>query len=124
MVYAGQEFGQRGRRDDLAWAHADEELREHVEGLAAARHGRSALGAGASLERRDATVRDGDPERLVAYRRATDDDAVTVVLNFGSEPATVALDAADTTDLVTGEDLGTDGDALTVDSVAVLPADE
>jgi len=134
MVYAGQEFGQRGKRDDLAWDHADEELRGHVERLSTARHEQAALGAEASLERVDTEVRQGAAERVVAYRRATEDDAVTVVLNFGDEPVTVAVDAAGTTDLVTGDDLGTDGDgeeegdgdrdALAVDSVAVLPAVE
>jgi len=124
LVYAGQEFGQRGKRDDLAWDHADEDLREHVERLAAARHERSALGAGASLERLDCDVHEGDADRVVAYRRVADDDAVTVVLNFGDDSATVAVDAAGTTDVLDGEDLGTDGGALAVDSVAVLPADE
>jgi hypothetical protein len=128
MVYAGQEFGQRGRRDDLAWEHADEDLREHVERLAAARHELPALAAEASLARLDVAVRDGDPDRVVAYRRVTDDDAVTVVLNFGDEPATVAVDVdgdtVATTDRLTGEDLGTGGESLTVDSVAVLPAAE
>ena len=126
MVYAGQEFGQRGTRDGLAWAHAKEELRTHVEGLATARHEQPALAGRASLERLDADLRAGEADRVVAYRRASGDDAVTVVLNFGADPATVAVDAADTTDLVTGVDLadgGEEGRAVTVDSVAVLPAD-
>ena len=131
MVYAGQEFGQRGKRDDLAWEHADEDLRRHVERLANARHERPALGADASLERLDVSVESGevDADRIVAYRRLTDDDAVTVVLNFGTEPATVAVDAATSTDVLTGEDLTTEGTGsagavVSVDSVAVLPADE
>jgi hypothetical protein len=131
MVYAGQEFGQRGKRDDLAWEHADEDLRRHVERLANARHERPALGADASLERLDVSVESGevDADRIVAYRRDTDDDAVTVVLNFGTEPATVAVDAATSTDVLTGEDLTTEGTGaagavVSVDSVAVLPADE
>jgi len=124
MVYAGQEFGQRGRRDDLAWEHADDDLRRHVERLAAARHDRPALGADASLERLDAEVRQGDADRVVAYRRSTDAGAVAVVLNFAEGPATVAVDVADGTDVVTGEDRATADAALMVDSVAVLPADE
>ena len=128
MVYAGQEFGQRGKRDDLAWEHAHEDMRRHVERLASARHERPALGADASLERLDVSVEreDVDADRVVAYRRATDDDAVTVVLNFGTETATVAVDAAISTDVLTGEDLatGASGAVVSVDSVAVFPADE
>jgi len=37
MLYGGQEIGQRGRRDHLAWDHAREEIREHYDDLIAAR---------------------------------------------------------------------------------------
>jgi glycosidase len=127
MVYAGQEFGQRGKRDDLAWEHGHRDLRDHVERLATARRDRPALGADASLDRLDADVLDGSADRVVAYRRATDDDALTVVLNFADEPATVGVAAADATDVVTGADLareGGEGVAVRVENVAVLPAEE
>jgi glycosidase len=123
MVYAGQEFGQRGKRDALAWEHGHQDLREHVERLAAARHDESALGADASLDRLDVDVREGKADRVVAYRRESDDDAVTVVVNFADEPATVAVDAADSVDVVTGADLATESGRVAVDSVAVLPAE-
>jgi len=123
LVYAGQEFGQRGKRDDLAWEHGRQNLREHVERLAEARHDRTALTADASLDRLDVDVREGHADRVVAYRRATDDDAVAVVLNFADGPATVAVDVADSTDVLTGTDLATESGAVTVDSVAVLPTE-
>ncbi|WP_436910294.1 alpha-amylase MalA [Halosimplex marinum] len=139
MVYAGQEFGQRGRRDDLAWAHADESLREHVRRLTALRREQPALSAGAALDRVDYDVREGWDDRVVAFRRAVgasaddpdsegdavaSDDTVVVVLNFGAEPATVAVDAATgKTDLLTGEPLhGSASDGLRVESVAVVDA--
>jgi hypothetical protein len=136
MVYAGQEFGQRGKRDDLAWGHADESLREHVRRLTALRGERPALATAAALDRVEYDVLEGWDDRVVAFRREVeapadaadggeggDADAVVVVLNFGAEPATVAVDAASSvTDLLTGESVGAD-DGLRVDSVAVLPAD-
>ncbi|QLH84088.1 alpha-amylase MalA [Halosimplex pelagicum] len=143
MVYAGQEFGQRGKRDALAWAHADESLREHVRRLAALRRERGSLATAAALDRVDYEVREGWDDRVVAFRRRADaptgaaadggrgehdaeagitGDAVVVVLNFGAEPATVAVDAAaGATDLLTGDSVGR-ADGLRVDSVAVLPA--
>jgi hypothetical protein len=125
MVYAGQEFGQLGKRDALAWEHGHDELREHVERLATARHERPALRAEASLDRLAADVREGDSDRVVAYRRATDDDAVAVVLNFAADPAVVAVDADGSTDVVTdldrSADDGGDGVTVRVETVAVLP---
>ncbi|ELZ24867.1 alpha amylase catalytic region [Halosimplex carlsbadense 2-9-1] len=131
MVYAGQEFGQRGKRDDLAWGHADESLREHVRRLTALRGEQPALATAAALERVDYDLREGWDDRVVAFRRAVEApmetaeeerSAVVVVLNFGADPATVAVDAAaGETDLLTGESVGED-DGLRVDSVAVLPA--
>jgi len=134
MVYAGQEFGQRGKRDDLAWDHADESLREHVRRLAALRRERPALATAAALDRVDYEVREGWDDRVVAFRRTVEapadaagddreaEDAVVVVLNFGAEPATVAVDAAaGETDLLTDEPVD-DSAGLRVDSVAVVPA--
>ncbi|WP_123539378.1 alpha-amylase MalA [Halosimplex salinum] len=130
MVYAGQEFGQRGKRDDLAWAHADESLREHVRGLAALRREYPALATDAALRRTDYRVRSGWDDRVVAFRReaadataeAADGDTVVIVLNFGDEPATVAVDVeTGDTDLLTGDRIDADG-GLRVESVAVVSA--
>jgi hypothetical protein len=127
MVYAGQEFGQRGKRDDLAWAHADEELRAHVRRLAAVRSSTAPLAATAALRRVDFDVREGAADRVVAFARESegsadaDHAAVVVALNFGDAPATVALDRpVGDIDLVTGESVRTD-DGLHVDDVTVVP---
>jgi glycosidase len=125
LVYAGQEFGQQGRRDDLAWEHAHEDLREHFRALAAVRHDQPALSAEADLSRVDYDVRTGHDDRVVAYARTTASAGVVVVLNLGADPATVAVPAvADRTDLVSGESVAAGGDAVAVDSVAVLPASD
>jgi cyclomaltodextrinase len=128
MVYAGQEFGQRGKRDDLAWAHADEDLQAFVRSLSRVRHGQPALSAGADLRRIAYDVREGDPGAVVAYGRVTDDAAVVAVLHFGEGTAVVSVPAAtDTTDLVTGTDRGRADDTaaqattVSVDSVVLLP---
>lgn len=116
MLYAGQELGQRGRRDTIAWDHAREEFRDHYERLLALRRERPALGYRGDLSRLDYEA-DG---RVVAYERSLDGDAYAVVLNFDERPATVELDVAvEPTDLVTGTDAATVG-GLVVDDVAVF----
>jgi len=125
MVYAGQEFGQLGKRDPLAWDHADGALQAHVRRLAAARAEEGALAAGADLRRLPYEVVDGEPGRVVAFGRAAENglDAAVVVLNFGAAPATVAVDAAaGDDDVVTGEGVRAD-EGLRVDDVVVVPAD-
>jgi glycosidase len=124
MIYAGQEFGQRGQRDDLAWEHADDDMREFFSSLAEARKSIPALSADGDLQRVDYEVQEGWDDRVVAYARTTSEEGAIVVLNFGEEAATVSVPAeAGETDQVSGEHVGADGDAVTVDSVAVLPAD-
>ena len=126
MIYAGQEFGQRGQRDDLAWEHADEGLQSYFGSLADARHDITALSSDGDIERVEYEVRDGTDDRVVAYARTTGEEAVVVVLNFAEEPATVEVPAqAGETDLVSDSSVAAaSGDSVvTVDSVAVLPAD-
>ncbi len=121
MVYAGQEFGQRGKRDDLAWEHVDEELQDHTRALAAAHNELTALSTDASLTAVPHEVVEGGDDRVVAYARSIDDETVVVVLNFGDGEATVDVPAVtDGLDLVSGDDLASE-DGLTVDSVAVCP---
>jgi cyclomaltodextrinase len=127
MVYAGQEFGQRGRRDNLAWEHAHESLREHVRRLARVRQEHPALSGGSTAARAEYEVRDGVPDRVTAYELTTGEASAVTVLNFDSEPATVRVPGAGTTDHLTGESVGVDdgsGSTLTVDSVAVVSATE
>ncbi|RLM57604.1 DUF3459 domain-containing protein [Halobellus sp. Atlit-31R] len=119
MLYGGQELGQRGRRDALAWEHAREELFEHYERLLDLRAELPALGYDGTLDRIDY---ESDTDRAVAFARERDDTYVCV-LNFGDEPATVTLDdhAVDPTDRVSGESLAT-AEGLRVDDVAVFRA--
>ncbi|MFC7187033.1 alpha-amylase MalA [Halorubrum yunnanense] len=117
MVYAGQEIGQRGRRDAIAWDHARDEVRERYERLLTTRTDHPALGPEGDLERVGYHVASGDlserpivasgnihPDDAVAFRRSDGEESLLVVLNFAPETASVAVDAdhADR-DLVTGE---------------------
>jgi glycosidase len=126
MVYAGQEFGQLGKRDDLAWEHADGDLQDFFRSLAQARHTVTPLTSEGDLSRIEYAVLDGvDSDRVVAYGRHTGDEAVAAVLNFGEDQATVDVPSVtDTTDLISGQSVAADDNAVTVDSVVVLPADD
>jgi glycosidase len=120
MLYGGQEFGQRGRRDALAWDHARDELHSHYERLVDARKEIEALRYGGGFSR---VAFDANSPRVVAFRRSSGDESYIVVLNFGDLPAKVTFDetAVDPTDRLTGElQLDDDGD-LAVESVAILP---
>jgi glycosidase len=121
MMYGGQEIGQRGRRDPLAWEHADEELQSFYRDLEAARNDVPALGFGGEFGRVDY---EADTDRAVAFAREQDDERYVVVLNFGAEAASVTLDGSvDTTDVVSGESVAGEDGALSVETVAVLRAD-
>jgi len=127
LVYAGQEFGQRGKRDSLAWEHADETLQDYFRTLAAVRHGQPALSGTADFVEAEHDVLDGWSDRTVAYGRTTGEDSVVVVLHFGEDTATVDIPAATgRTDLVSDESVAVDssgGDTtVEIDSVAVLPS--
>jgi glycosidase len=121
MVYAGQEFGQLGKRDDLAWDQFDEETADLVQDLSTVRHELPGLQARATLEEVEYEVLSGPDERVVAYRRVpSDGEPLVVVLNFGAEPATLRCDAvADATDRVTG-DVAANDEGLVVESVGVF----
>jgi glycosidase len=121
MLYGGQEMGQRGRRDPLAWDHARDELHRHYERLIETREELGALGYGGTFSRVDY---ESNSDSCVAFRRASGDDAYVVVLNFGDLPATVELGVdVDPTDVVSGRSV-LDGGDLGVESVAVLPVTE
>lgn len=138
MVYAGQEIGQRGRRDAIAWEHARDEVRERYERLLATRADHPALGPEGDLERVGYHVASGDlderpivasgnihPDDVVAFRRSTDDESLIVVLNFAPDEASVAVDAAHADrDLVTDERcVVTDGEGterIRADEVAIV----
>ncbi|MFC5136264.1 MULTISPECIES: alpha-amylase MalA [Haloferacaceae] len=142
MLYAGQEIGQRGRRDPIAWEHAREEVRERYARLSAAHDAHPALGPAGDLDRVDYRVvddrdderqiaADGDdvhPDDVVAFRRGSGSEALVVVLNFAPGEALVDV-AADhgRLNVVTGDPcVATDGDGadrIRVDDVAVVPVE-
>ncbi len=144
MVYAGQEIGQRGRRDDIAWEHAREEVRDRYERLLAthAEHA-AALGPAGGLERVDYHVASGDlterplvadgdtvhPNDVVAFLRTGETESFAVVLNFSPGEAAVAVEADHgDVDVVTGEAcLATDADGddrILADDVAVVQLED
>jgi len=121
MVYAGQEIGERTRRGQIHWGHADDDLREQYRRLAETRDSIPALGADAAYEPVSVET---DTDRVVAFAREADQRYV-VVLHFGDGAATVTVP----NELITARDLVTetsvaaaDGD-VTVDSVVVLPTE-
>ena len=142
MVYAGQEIGQQGRRDPIAWDHAREGVRERYERLLSTRADHPALGPDGDLDRVGYHVASGDiserpivacgnihPDDVVAYQRYTDEESLVVVLNFAPDEASVAVDVEHgETDLVTGEScVVRDGDGterIRVEDVAVVRAAE
>ena len=120
MIYGGQELGQRGRRDALAWDDAREAFVDHYDRLVDLRDSVPELSGDATLARID---HETDTDRAVAFARVGDTGAVVCVLNFGGEPATVRFDrAVDPTDLVSGASLAA-GDGVEVDDVAVFRAE-
>ncbi|OYR43313.1 MULTISPECIES: alpha-amylase MalA [unclassified Halorubrum] len=138
MVYAGQEIGQRGRRDAIAWEHARDEVRDRYERLLSTRDDHPALGPEGGLERVGYHVASGDlserpivasgdvhPDDVVAFRRSDGAESLIVVLNFAPDEASVAVDADHTDrDLVTGESCvvvdGEGTERIRVDEVAIV----
>ena len=143
MVYAGQEIGQRGRRDDIAWEHAREEVQARYERLLATHAEHPALGPAGDLSRVDYHVASGDlterplvadgetvhPNDVVAFRRDGEAESLVVVLNFSPGEAAVAVDVDHgEVNVVTGEPCVTvdaDGEErILADDVAVVPLED
>jgi len=119
MIYGGQELGQRGRRDALAWDDAREEFYDHYDRLIEVRESTPELRGDAALARVDY---EADTDRAVAFAREGESGTVVCVLNFGDAPATVQFDrAVDPRDRVSGASCAT-ADGLEVDDVAVFRA--
>jgi len=122
MLYGGQELGQRGRRDHLAWDHAREEIRDHYDDLIQLKENHPALGENGDLVRLDYEANDAD--NVVAFGREGDDTEYVVLLNFGEGTETVGIDkTVDATDLVSGDSIAAE-EGLTVEDVAVVAVDE
>jgi glycosidase len=121
MLYGGQELGQQGRRDALAWDHAREEIKAHYERLIDLRNEVPALGFDGAYHRVDY---ESDTDAALAFAREYEGDEYVCLLHFGDGEATVTLDDldVDATDLVTGDSVATEA-GLAVDDVAVLRVD-
>jgi glycosidase len=118
MLYGGQELGQRGKRDHLAWDHARDEIRSHYDNLIQLKENHPSLGQNGELLQVDYEADDQDS--VVAFGRKSDDGEYVVLLNFGEETTTVGIDkTVDATDLVSGDSVAAE-DGLTVDDVVVV----
>ncbi len=134
MVYAGQERGNETYRGPIRWHDGDNDLTDFHRRIAALRDAEPLLRDGAvDFEglAADVTVIEGDDERVTAYERVPEnepggdacgrdgDDGLLVVVNFASEPATVAVPDRFETDLFDESTAPIDG-SVTVDAVAIL----
>ena len=120
MLYGGQELGQRGRRDALAWDHARDDVRSRYDDLIGLSEAHPTLGPSGDLER---ISYEADSEDVVAFVREGEGNRYVVLLNFGEETATVGIDeTVDATDLVSDESRAAES-GLTVDDVAVFEAE-
>ncbi|KAB1189255.1 DUF3459 domain-containing protein [Haloferax sp. MBLA0077] len=120
MVYGGQEIGQRGRRDALAWKHARDDIRDHYERLIEVRNETPALrNSGSEFRRIDY---EADSDRAVAFVRDHDEGSYLCVLNFGDDPVTIDVGdlAVEATDIVSGDSVAAEG-GIRVDDVAICP---
>jgi glycosidase len=142
LVYAGQEFGQRGRRDGLVWSAADADLREHYRRVISLRQSLPALDADAALESVEVTVEAGDPDHVLAFARVArgagtetldeletaledgrqprESEAAVVVCNFGDSPATVTPDPG-VVPIDVVRSTAVDAETIPVEDVVVLP---
>ncbi|TKX63394.1 alpha-amylase family glycosyl hydrolase [Halorubrum sp. GN12_10-3_MGM] len=137
MIYAGQERGNETYRGPIRWHDGDNDLTDFHRRLVALRGAEPLLRDGdVTFEGRAADVRvvEGDAERVTAYERTpaggdgSEADPLLVVVNFATEPATVAVPDGVETDLLgdgsaVDRDGGGDGDAgvrVAVDAAAVL----
>ncbi|WP_158057176.1 alpha-amylase family glycosyl hydrolase [Halorussus halophilus] len=115
MIYYGQERGMKEYRGTMRWHDGDADLTEFHRRLVHARNEHPALRA----EGVEPVAYDADSDGVTAYAREDEDERLVVVLNFDAEPRAVDVDVADTTDLLTGEDVN-DGEEVLVEDVVVL----
>jgi len=119
MIYYGQELDVEDSRGTMKWYDGDQDLTDFHRRLVSLRDDHPAIRTD-GVDPVDVDVAEGDPDSVVAYERASDDERLVVVLNFGDEPATVApAVAVDGTDLLSETDVA-DGDSLRVADAVVL----
>jgi glycosidase len=121
MLYGGQEIGQMGRRDPLAWEHANEQLQSHYERLIETRNQIPALGFDGAFRRVDY---ESDTDRAVAFAREHDEGRYVVALHFGEGTANVDVEPhVDSYDVVHDEHVN-EGGELAVEDVVVVEIQE
>lgn len=120
MIYAGQERGVTAQRGTMRWHDGDAALTDFHRRLVSLRDDHRALRA-PEVTPVSHAVETGEADRVVAYERGDGAETLLVVLNFGGESATVAVDdAVGETDLLSGDRVAGE-DGLRVDSVVVVP---
>lgn len=121
MIYAGQEIGERQRRGETHWGHANEDLFDFYQRLSGTREEIDALGADADFEPVDV---ESDAEQVVAYARENDDDRYVVVLNFGHEAEEVGLpgETVEPVDELGDGNVAAEG-GVHVEDAVILPAE-
>lgn len=123
LVYAGQEIGERSRREKIDWEATDQRLHERYKALIETRAEQPALDAESEFEPVQTA---SNQENVVAYARENDHQRLVVVLNFAAREATVSLPAerVEPTNLVDGQPVGAPHADVSVDDVAVLISNE
>ncbi|WP_418284278.1 alpha-amylase family glycosyl hydrolase [Halorubrum sp. DTA46] len=122
MIYAGQERGNETYRGPVRWHDGDNALTDFHRRLSALREAEPHLRDGAVAfdgAASEVSVVEGDADSVTAYTRSSDEGGrnLLVVVNFGTEPATVTVPAGFETDLFESRSVGRE---LAVDAVAVL----
>jgi cyclomaltodextrinase len=119
MIYYGQERGVPAQRGTMRWYDGDADLTDFHRRLIELRHEHPALRA-PDVNRIEYDVRSDDPERVVAYERASTEEQLVVILNFGAQPVSVTTSqAVGSEDLLREIDVN-DSDGVQVTDVVVL----
>jgi cyclomaltodextrinase len=119
MIYYGQERGVPEKRGTMRWHDGDANLTTFHRRLVELRNEQPALRS-PDVDPVECDVHIGDPERVVAYERSSEDERLVVVLNFAADSATVTLEPTiEPEDLLSESDVS-DGDGIQVDNVVVL----
>lgn len=128
MIYSGQERGVPEQRGPMRWHDGNSDLTEFHRQLIELRSKQPALRA-PGVEPVECDVQTGDPERVVAYERASQSETRLVILNFGTDPATIPLDrAVEPVNLIDETVVGVEKDendaktTVCIDNVGVLCA--
>jgi Glycosidases len=129
MIYAGQERGNETTRGPFRWHDGDNALTAFHRRLSALRDAEPLLRSGRVDAAAAVDVVAGDPDRVTAYERVAETsdgsgdetpesrDRLLVVVNFGTEPATITVPDRFERELFAGEPVS---GGCVVEDVAVL----